>query len=106
MGKMKTYYGSRLGDDFALVTIHTRHTTFPLGMRLDLANHSPGGFEWGYAGSGPAQLALAILADCLGDDGMALRLYQRFKDDVIGRLPRDDFRLSEEQVKEWVEKAR
>ncbi len=35
----------------------------PLGPRLDLANHSPDGFSWGYGGSGPAQLALAILAD-------------------------------------------
>jgi len=27
--------------------------------RSDLRNHSPNGFEWGYSGSGPAQLALA-----------------------------------------------
>ena len=26
-------------------------------------NHSPGGFSWGYPGSGPAQLALAILLE-------------------------------------------
>lgn len=34
-----------------------------LDPRLDLANHSPTGFGWGYNGSGPAQTALAILAD-------------------------------------------
>jgi len=28
-----------------------------------LWNHSPDGFEWGYGGSGPAQLALAIYQD-------------------------------------------
>lgn len=33
-----------------------------LPPRLDLFNHSPSGFSWGYSGSGPAQLALAILA--------------------------------------------
>jgi hypothetical protein len=43
----------------------------------------------GYAGSGPAQLALAILCDALGDDERALRLYQLFKDAVIARLGRD-----------------
>jgi len=26
---------------------------------LELVNHSPSGFEWGYGGSGPAQLALS-----------------------------------------------
>ena len=30
-----------------------------LNPRLDLFNHSPTGFEWGYGGSGPAQTALA-----------------------------------------------
>lgn len=29
--------------------------------------HSPDGFEWGYAGSGPAELARCILIDCLPD---------------------------------------
>lgn len=28
---------------------------------LKVRNHSPGGFSWGYGGSGPAQLALAIM---------------------------------------------
>ena len=51
----------------------------PLPLRLDLDNHSPDGFAWGYGGSGPAQLALALLADALGDDAEALRLHMRFK---------------------------
>jgi hypothetical protein len=53
-----------------------------------LWNHSPSGFEWGDCGSGPAQLALGILADHLGDDRQALDLYQRFKWTVIVELPR------------------
>ncbi len=35
----------------------------PIAIRLDLRQHSPSGLSWGYAGSGPAQCALAILAD-------------------------------------------
>jgi len=58
----------------------------PLELRLDLANKSPTGFSWGYLGSGPAQLALAILAD-YADDETALRYYQRFKELVICALP-------------------
>jgi hypothetical protein len=34
-----------------------------LPLRLDLRNHSPTGFAWGYGGSGPSQLSLAILSD-------------------------------------------
>lgn len=44
----------------------------PLEPRHDLRNHSPDGFEWGYSGSGPAQLALALAADVLGDDDRAV----------------------------------
>lgn len=53
---MRTYVGVRL-DDCCVVTVDNRS----LNPRLDLFNHSPTGFEWGYGGSGPAQLALAIL---------------------------------------------
>jgi hypothetical protein len=80
---MKTYEGRREGCA-AIVTVNGR----PLNPRLDLYNHSPTGFEWGYCGSGPAQLALAILADHLADDEQALNLYQRFKWAVIVGLPR------------------
>ena len=59
----------------------------PLNPRLDLANKSPTGFAWGYSGSGPAQLALAILVDHLKDDKAALAHYQNFKEAVISRLP-------------------
>ena len=80
---MKTYKGLR--RFYAVdVTVNGR----PLNPRLDLYNHSPTGFEWGYCGSGPAQLALAILADHLGDDEQAFNLYQRFKWAVIAELPR------------------
>ncbi|MBR0753465.1 hypothetical protein JQ604_14855 [Bradyrhizobium jicamae] len=68
---------------------HVDADDMPLPLRLDLANHSPTGFEWGYGGSGPAQLALAILADALGSNQKALLLHQRFKWAVIAKLPRD-----------------
>ena len=37
---------------------------------LELVNHSPSGFEWGYGGSGPAQLALAFLLDYTDDESI------------------------------------
>lgn len=59
----------------------------PLPLRLDLRDHSPTGFAWGYHGSGPAQLALALLADTLEHKREALELYQEFKAGVIALLP-------------------
>ena len=69
-----------------------------LNPRMDLWNHSPDGFEWGYSGSGPAQLALALLADHCGDDERALNWYHRFKWAVIAELPHREWILTSEDI--------
>ncbi len=46
-------------------------------------NHSPDGFNWGYSGSGPAQLALAIVLKLTGKPDS----YQDFKFKFIAGLP-------------------
>lgn len=79
---MKTYMGFP-SRDAGVVTVTDATGTRRLDLRLDLSNHSPTGFNWGYGGSGPAQLALALLADALGDDDRALRLHQLFKFKVV-----------------------
>lgn len=56
----------------------------------EVRNHSPNGFNWGYAGSGPAQLALAILLTRT-DKETALHIYQGFKSSVIAWLPEGNF---------------
>ncbi|QLG29956.1 hypothetical protein HUG10_20370 (plasmid) [Halorarum halophilum] len=53
---------------------------------LELANHSPAGFSLGYAGSGPAQLALALLLDYTDDEEVALAAYMSFKTEVVSQL--------------------
>jgi hypothetical protein len=121
---MRTYLGIRTPDG-CVVTVDGK----PLNPRLDLFNHSPTGFEWGYSGSGPAQLALAILVDhCRhvvaelyeqtgqamtldGDplsradalravDDMAIRGHQHFKALVVAGLPRDGWALGASDVSE------
>ena len=67
-------------------------------------NHSPDGFNWGYLGSGPAQLALAILLKCT-DRNTAVALHQEFKRDVIAGLPQGDFTISL-NVKSWISKRK
>ena len=74
--------------------------TASLPLRLDLIYHSPSGLEWGYGGSGPAQLALALLADALQDDERAMRIYQRFKWEVIAGLTESDWQLTAQQIQE------
>ena len=72
----------------------------PLDPRHDLRNHSPDGFQWGYGGSGPAQLALAILADA-SDDETAMQHYQQFKSDIISQF-QSDWMISETVVQSWI----
>ena len=60
---MKTYQGSRTIDGIR-VTVDGQQ----LEERYDLQRFTDSGFEWTYEGKEPAQLALALLADHLGDD--------------------------------------
>lgn len=90
---MNRYEGHRTNAG-AIVTVNGE----PLELRLDLHNHSPTGFDWGYCGSGPAQLALAILADHLENDEQALNLYQRFKWAVIAELPHKRWTLTDAYI--------
>lgn len=57
-----------------------------LDPRHDLRNHSPDGLAWGYGGSGPAQCALAMCAEVVGDE-RAQAIYQDFKRAFVERLP-------------------
>lgn len=77
------------------------------GVRLDplesqkLRNHSPDGFSWAYHGSGPSQLALALLLEVMSPE-QALNHYQGFKRDVIATLPESDFVMSASKIWGWV----
>jgi uncharacterized protein DUF6166 len=98
---VKRYEGRREGH-VVEVTLNGR----PLDPRFDLWNHSPTGFEWGYGGSGPAQLALAILADHLGDDEQALALYQSFKRAVVAKLPKRGWTLTSTDIAQVLQSTR
>jgi hypothetical protein len=68
-----------------------------------LYNHSPDGFAWGYGGSGPAQLALALLYDATGDKGLALHNYQIFKWEIIAKFPMGlPWKLTEVEIGAWL----
>ena len=74
--------------------------------------HSPDGFNWGYAGSGPADLAFSLLVDAqvrygvsVKDAiGVAERHYQRFKGEMVANMPLgDDWCMPACIIFNWVE---
>ena len=65
-------------------------------------NHSPDGFSWGYDGSGSAQLALAVMLEYF-DRTMALKLYQKFQQEIIANLPEMDFEFTFD-IQKWIGK--
>ncbi|KKN16952.1 hypothetical protein LCGC14_0970690 [marine sediment metagenome] len=86
----KGYFGRRLNPAQATASDVEVVTQDDYGKRilsplpsLKLRNHSPDGFSWGYHGSGPAQLALAILLDATLDGEVAQANYQDFKDEFV-----------------------
>ena len=99
-GRSVVYRGRRLSCGHVEVTRDGK----PLPHRFDLRNHSPTSFEWGYGDSGPSQLALALLADALGDDALAQRLYQTFKFKVVACLDsHTDWEMTSESIRLWSE---
>jgi hypothetical protein len=112
---MKVYRGIRRPNGSVDVVIVEDHVAEPLPH---VVWHSPDGFEWGYHGSGPADLALSMLADALGEKQTqaqakhfdpsscprAVRAHQEFKAEFIAVVPRNEgWEIEAEQVLAWVE---
>jgi hypothetical protein len=85
-----------------------------LPLYITWVNHSPTGFEWGYYGSGPSQLAYAIMHRYfvygmgLSDEEAherASKLYMQFKRDVIGVIRNDKWDLDESEIAHWLKFA-
>jgi len=90
-----TYSGTRRSDGTTLVSVNGR----TLDPRPDFRSQQVTTFDWGYAGrGGPAQLALAILADHFDDDERARRHYDKFMRRVIGRLPEKTWVLTGAEI--------
>lgn len=79
-------------------------TNLPPGNHV--RNHSPDGFEWGYCGSGPAHLALALCLDCLADPADAEAVHQDVKNWLVAKLRGDEWILRETKVRWAILRAR
>jgi len=67
-----------------------------------IVRHSPTGFEWGYGGSGPADLALNILYAVTSNKELAIRYYQQFKWDFIAKVPREGGVIKRDEIIDWL----
>jgi len=64
--------------------------------------HSPTGFEWGYGGSGPADLALNILLRFTTPD-RAYQLHQDFKWRFLASMPLEGGVIRRRDIEAWLE---
>ena len=71
----------------------------PLGPSLEIADPSPDGFNWGYNGSGSAQLSLGILYEVSNNAKLALAYAPFFKSDHVSRWG-ERWEMSEREVRE------
>jgi hypothetical protein len=99
---MKVYCGFNEGGTASsshLVVVRDEWGQRLLAHRM---RHSPTGFSWGYAGSGPADLARSILWDYLGAEPRP-RCYQDFKSQFIAGLAQDEsWQLSGDVIRIWL----
>ena len=112
---LKTYYGHvPTGDHSLYVTVRDHKK----GLKA-LSHHlrySPTGYNWGYGGSGPSELARCILLDAFGvddcpdtpnecrcDNNWAESSYPAFRDSVISDLKQEeDWKLYQDWILDWV----
>ena len=96
---MKIYKGKRLGEAEGIPWVRVTVNGKPLEHHV---HHSPTGFEWGYRGSGSADLARSILWDFLGREPAHV-LYQSFKFRFVAGWG-DEWQITSEEIQKWISK--
>ena len=86
---MTTAYVGRRHQGALVVIRLPEGTELTPERSLDLVKHSPSGFEVGYRGSGPAQLACGLLLDYYNDTQVAREHFIAFRNRVISQLECD-----------------
>jgi len=103
---MKIYYSERTqasGEENVWVSQNGFDTLLPVEPSQKVVNHAPG-FQWGYSGQGPSQLAIAILLDYTkGNVQMAKDFYKVFKFDFVAKW-KDSWSITEQEIHEWIKK--
>ena len=67
-----------------------------------VVKHSPDGFEFGYGRSGPADLALSIMSDYVGQE-QAMKYYMALKWKFISGMQGDHGQITSQQIDTFME---
>lgn len=97
---MKTYMGKLRAGGVGGQVILVIDNDGSSKLLLHIVRHSPDGFNWGFGGSGPADTALSILTDCVGND-VANAFYQRFKSEFVAGW-KESFEITAKEIKDWL----
>ena len=100
---MKIYRGKRLGvspDTCSDVSITVQQDDGTIKNLRHRVYHSPTGMNWGYAGSGPSDLALSILWD-LYDTEPDMPFYMAFKHRFVAGW-KEEWEITESDIRGWV----
>ena len=100
----QTYGAHHLGDVVCMRNQDGRAVV--TGVSHDWVLISPTGFEWGYYGQGPRDLALNILLRATGDRDFAFRHHFRYCEEVVGRIPHSGGTLRSVEILECVARFR
>ena len=100
--RMKVYKGRRtangIGNQPVIVECPATGGSYAL---RHVVRHSPTGLQWGYGGSGPADLALSILYDFCTDRNSAEMFHQQFKWDFVSGWE-DEWSIEGETINSWL----
>ena len=105
MLKQVTIKGVRYGSDSSCpLDVYVNGEKLDPAPSQEIMNHDSE-FNAGYYGSGPAQLALAILFHCTGNRKTSLQYHQQFKEEFLGfadyQSHNFEFRVD---ISDWVRK--
>jgi hypothetical protein len=102
------FHGHRKDDEWVVTVRYQRGQAMVerrIPLRLDLCNHSPDGFAWGYQGSGPAQLALSLLS-MASIDVVALDYHTQFTAEVTARWSsQTEWSITLLDLRDWIKSA-
>lgn len=99
----KLYRGVRVMPGYK-ATLYVDGTILDLkSSKLDVHDYGADSPEWGYFGSGPSQVAAAILYDLTTDIELTKKYHQQFKREYIANFDQNGFVLLEIQIRVWLE---
>jgi len=98
---MSIYSGKRVNDGVGHQPVLRDGTGLSPKPSQEIYNHSPDGFNYSYGGSGPAQLALALLLDVTGDRDLSCRYHQTFKWHFVAGWG-EEWSITSEEISAWL----